>query len=218
MRNLRILGLALVAMLAISATATSVAAAAPKLTAESYPATITGASEANNVASITAGNVSCPGSSYHGLISEPSTTLTVAFEFAGCTAFGFPGIADVNGCTLVLHGVGLSLQATLDLACPPGQELTVTAVAAGATTKCTVHIKPQTGLETVTITPIGTGATRELTLDINLSGIQYTHTAGTGIGACTSGSGSTGTLVAKTVITGEKVAPGTGHVGLIPSL
>lgn len=213
MRNLKILGLALVAMLAVTATAASVASAA-KLTAESYPATVTGASEAGNEIVVTAGAVSCPKSTYHGVISEPASTLSVTPVFAGCTALGFPGVTDMNGCTLLLHSVGLALGASLDLVCPAGQEMTVTAISAG-TTKCTVHVKPQTGLESITVTPIGSGATRELTLDINLAKIQYTHTAGTGIGACTSGSGSTGTLTAKTLITGEN-AGGT-HVGIFPS-
>jgi len=218
MKNSKIFGLAFVAMLAIGATAVPVASAV-KMTAESYPTTLTGASDQGigNVVSVTAGSVSCPNSSYLGVLSAASTTVSVAPSFTGCSAFGFPGTMDVNECTLLLHGAEGSFSSTVDFVCPAGKEMTLTVLSAG-TSKCMLHIPSQAGLETVTVKAVGAGATRELTLDVNVTGIKYTHTAGTGIGACTSGSGSTGTLTAKTLITGEKVPSGTGHVGIFPSL
>jgi hypothetical protein len=216
MKNLKILGLAFVAMLAIGATAVP-AASAVKMTAEGYPTTLTGASDPGigNVVAVTAGNVSCPNSTYLGVLAAASTTVSVAPNFTGCTAFGFPGTMDVNECTLLLHGVEASFNSTVDFVCPAGKEMTLTVTSAG-TSKCMLHIPSQAGLGTVTVTPVGAGATREITLDVNVTGIKYTHTAGSGLGACASGSGTNGTLTAKTLLTGEN--GGGTHVGIFPTL
>jgi energy-converting hydrogenase Eha subunit B len=226
MRNIKILGLAFVAMLAVSAVAAT-AASAGELTAESYPATLTGAKDpgaAPDVLFTTAGNISCSNPKYTATIIAGTTTVTVTPYYGEtvekqCTAIGLPATVHMNGCDYLLHlGTGASTVATVDLICPEGKEVTITANPAehaGLTEKCTIHIKEQKGLESVNVTSLGAGSTRELTLDINISGIHYTHTAGTGLGKCTGGTGTDGKITATATVTGDTA--GGAHNGLFVS-
>ena len=210
MRNLKILGLAFVAMLAMSAVAASAASADDKLTAESYPATLTGEKdgEFKDVFTSTAGSITCTNPKYHGELTAAATTVAATANYGEtaekqCTAFGFPATIHMNGCSYLFHvTAGTLTELSVDIVCPVGQEITITANPSehGLTQKCTVHVPAQNGLETVTATNIGAGATRDITLDINIEKIKYTHTAGTGLGACASGSGTTGQLSARATI------------------
>lgn len=216
MRNLKIFGIALMAVLATSAVAAGAASAAD-LTAEKYPATLTGKNTgASDVIATTAGNVSCKTTSYHGTISGPTTKISVAPIFGECTAFGFPATIDVNGCLLVFN-VGAGLTGDVDLSCPAGQSMTITALAAG-TAKCTAHLGSQSDIEgTANFSVAGSGTTREATVSASLKGLDYTHTKGTGIGACTAGSATNGTLSAQASVTGEEESSPFNHLGIFPS-
>ena len=82
--------------------------------------------------------------------------------------------------------------------------MTFTAESAGIL-KCTVHIPAQSDITgSVVYSNVGTGPTREVRIEASLTGIDYTHTAGTGIGACASGSATTGALTFKAILTGEE--------------
>jgi len=213
MRNIKILGLALIAVLAMSAFAAATASA-NEFNAESYPTTGTGSKDGEfvDVFTTTAGTVKCTTPTYVATLSAKSTSVSAAPSYTGCTGFGFPAEVTTTGCTYVFNiGAGATTEGDVDLECTGSNEITVVAKS-GATVKCTVHVKSQTDIGgTVKYINIGAGATREVTLEANLSGVDYTHTAGTGVGACTSGSSTTGTLVAKGVVTGEN---GSGHVGV----
>src|SRR5215218_10217192 len=217
MRNLKIFGLAFVAVLAMSAVAVSAASADDKRTAEVYPTTLTGGPDPGAAADLfvtTAGNVTCPNPTYDATVAGPTTTIEISPNYGlGCKALGFPATIDVNGCTYLVHlTAGTTTEGTVDIKCPAGKEITVTANPAEAphnlTPKCVIHVKEQLGLGTLKITNVGVATTRELTLDINIEKIHYTHTSGaglgTGLGACTAGTGTTGTLTAKATVTGEK--------------
>lgn len=215
MRNLKILGLAFVAVLAMSAVAASAASADDKLTAEGYPATLTGEKdgEFKDVFTTTAGSVSCSNPKYHAELNAAATTVAATASYGEtvekqCTALGFPATIHMNGCSYLFHTTaGTTTELSADLVCPAGQEITVTANPSehGLTPKCTIHVPAQTGLETITATNVGAGATRDITLDINITGIKYSHTGeslgkGSGLGACTTGTGTNGTLTAKATI------------------
>ena len=218
MRYAKALGLAFVAMLALSAVAAT-AASADDFTAEKYPATLTGTNDPGfqDEFSSTVGTFRCTETKYTATIAGPTTSLTASPSFSGCAAFGFPVVIDMNGCTLKFN-VGAGTTGDVDLVCPAGAEVTMTANSAG-TTKCTEHIKAQSDVAgTVTYSNIGVGATREITVSSALSGIDYAHTAGTGIGKCTAGSGVNGTLNAKVILTGENDGPVfTEHIGVFMS-
>jgi hypothetical protein len=224
MRNLKVLGLALVAMFAMSAVAASMASA-DDLTSESSPVTLTGAQEENDVFTTTAGNTSCKEVKYKSApTATPTTTVSVTPEYpektAGglqnCTALGFPAKVDTNGCTYLFHiGAGVTT-GTLDIVCAGSNEITVTANNT-ATEKCIIHVKGQTGLGPITYTNVGSGTTRELTVSAKITNLSYSHTrpAGEpGLGACTTGSGTTGSYNGKAIVTGENAS---GHVGIFLS-
>lgn len=219
MRNIKILGLMLAAMFAMSAVAAT-AASADEFTSEVAPVTLTGTSESGftDEFTTTAGVVKCPKATYKGTqatVSTTTATVTPDYEDQPCTGFGFPATIDVNECQYVFHiNGGTSTEGTVDVECPAGKEITITATSAG-TEKCTVHVPTQTSIPgTVKFSGIGSGTTREITVDVNLTGVKYTHTKGTGIGACTAGSASNGTMKAKATVTGES---GSTHVGLFLS-
>jgi hypothetical protein len=133
---------------------------------------------------------------------------------------GLASTIDMNGCDYLVH---VSLTAgdttgTVDVVCPVGQEITVTAPAVG-TKKCIVHVPPQTGLTTGTGTNVGSaGPTSEITLSLALTGLKYSQTAGTAeSGNClTADNTTTGTYTGKALITGEDENTG-AHIGLLLS-
>jgi hypothetical protein len=224
MRNLKILGLALVAVFAMSAVAAS-AASADQLTSEVSPVTLTGAQEGTDTFTITAGNTNCKEVSYVGTTATPTTTVSATPSYPektklaeqNCTSLGFPATIHTNGCTYLFHiEGGASTSGTLDVVCPAGKEITVTAVS-GGTTKCTIHVPAQTGLGPVTFSNVGAGATRELKVEAKITNLKYSHTEGTGLGKCTGGTGTTGSYTGKALVTGEKDNGGTEHVGIFLS-
>jgi hypothetical protein len=235
MRNLKILGLALVAMFAMSALGASMASA-DELTAEEPKVTLHAASESADSFIITAGNTNCKEVTYDiGTVTTPTTTVTAnptypTFAKDGshnCTSIGFPATIDTNGCHYLFHvTAGASTVGDVTVQCPAGKEITVTAIAAG-TTKCTIHVPPQTlssaGIpDPVTYTNIGAGTTREVTIAVKygptagVGGLKYTHVKGTGVGACASGAGTTGTFEGKGTVTANDDA-NTTHKGLFLS-
>jgi hypothetical protein len=224
MRNLKVLGLALVAVFAMSAVAASMASA-DDLTSESSPVILSGKQEGSDVLTITAGNIACKEIKYSGTTITPTTTVTVTPSYpektsAGeqnCTALGFPSIIHTNGCTYLFHinGAG-STTGTVDIVCPAGKEITVT-TNAPATIKCTLHFPAQTGLGPVTYINTGAGTTRELRIETKITNLKYSHTAGTGLGTCTTGTGTTGGYVGKMLFTGLNDSGGSGHVGIFLS-
>lgn len=217
MRSFKILGLTLVAVF-VTSVALASTAAADDFTAESYPVTVTGSLKpaTDIVLGTTAGNTTCTTAQEHGTLSQPSTTLTMTAVFGGCTGPGMPGVWHMNGCDFLYHvEKGDSTLGTMDIVCPAGQEITKTSIIAG-TTRCTLHIPPQVGLGPLLYTNVGEGATREITVDVNINNLKYTHTKGTGLGSCTTGSGTTGTFTAKTTWTGE-VHGGGAHRGIFLS-
>ena len=220
MRNLKILGLALVAMFAMSAVGASMASA-DELTSELNQAVqMHGEKHPNftDVFETTAGNTQCSSVTYHiGTVTVPPTTIRATPTYSGCTSSGIPAVIDTNGCHFLFHVTGgSSTVGDVTVECPSGKDITVTVSLAG-TIKCTVHVPPQTLTgDPVTYTNIGSGTTREITVDVNAHGIQYTHTAGTGIGACTTGSGVTGAFKGKGILTANNHA-NTAHVGVFLS-
>jgi hypothetical protein len=216
MRNLKILGLMLVAMLAMSAVA-AVSASADEFTAEEYPISLTGEKdgEFTDQFTTTAGVVKCPEPKYSATVGAATPMVTVQPEYqdTGCTAFGFPATIDDDDCKYVFNVNAVGTTGDVDLTCTSGKELTVTANPAPLTTKCTVHVKPQNdigGTVEYINNPNGT-----VTLEVYLNGIDYKHTAGTGVGACPGGSATNGTLVAKAIVKG--VSDGKAKLGIFLS-
>jgi hypothetical protein len=208
-RNLRPLGLAFLAILAISA------AAAPVASAESFifrsdaeeETTLGGEQEGSEkkVLTTTAGTVKCEKVTYTGTqIGSEASSVELAPTYTGCTLGTASAEINANGCKYRFKtGTTESskFEGTVDIVCPEGKQIVTTAKLAG-TTKCTVDLPAQTGLKSITFTNVGSEDT-DVTADVNLSGVKYTQTAGTGLGACTGTTDENGSREGNDLITAE---------------
>ncbi len=224
-RCLQISGLCLVLVLVGSVIGTS-SAAAWQFHSEIAPLKVTGSIDSGaDVFELDAGTVSCSTVSYTGTVGNlTATTWMLSPSYSGCIAFGFANtVISMNGCEYLLHAEateGGINKGSMDIACPSGKEVTIV-VSSFGTTKCTIHIPPQTGLRTLRFTNIGTGTTREITVDLNISGaaggggLKYSQTAGTGFGACSNATNtSLGSYNGLASLTGEADFGTEGHVGI----
>jgi hypothetical protein len=133
-RNLKLLGLAAIAVLSMSAMLASAAQAEKgTLTAESYPTILTGTQTGALASTIIAGGIRtfhCTGGNLEGTITGPSSSVTLTPTYSPCTALPGNLLATVrmNGCDYTLsltkpgttgHAAGTGgLSTTIN--CPPG--------------------------------------------------------------------------------------------------
>jgi hypothetical protein len=198
-RNLKVLGLALVAVFAMSAVAAGAASAEKYAFHSAGPfTTLTGtqAGATNDVFTTDGGKVTCNTATYHGTIeAEETTTISLAPTYSSCTLEPFgSAVVSTNGCTYLIHAetrVGENDYTTnTDIVCPAGKEITVVGTLFG-TTKCTIHIPAQNLGTGITVTnATSAGGVSDIQAHISFSNIKYTETAGSGFGACTSTSGT----------------------------
>ena len=218
MGKLKSLGVVLAAVLALGAVVSSGAMADTFQTEGGQEVTLTGAQEevVNKFTFVsTAGSVTCPTTTFHAQAkSGVSTVETTQLKFSasGCLCIGIACNITTNGCNLRFHII--TTVGTVDLVCPVGKELTMDS------TKCIIHVPPQESLAWIIYSNTGFSgtSTAEVTVKAEVEHILYTHTkVGEGIGSCTSGFGTMGRLNGSAIVTGEKVWPGTGHVGIFVS-
>ncbi len=216
-RNLKVLGLTLIAMLAMSAIAAN-AASADLLYAESTPATLTGSQEGTDELRVHAGAVKCSTIKYTGTTSAFGTSqISLTPSFSGCTFVGLVATVNMNGCSYLFHFNFESGNTTgsTDIVCPFEKEITITAPKLG-TAKCIIHIPAQFGLGVwFSGINVGSGTTREVTLKLSYNALSYSQTAGTAeTGNCaTADKTFGGTYEGRALLTGENAA-GTAHVGI----
>jgi hypothetical protein len=191
-RNLKVLGLALVAVFAMSAmVAASAQAVAAKFKADSTTASAKFKIEQDgNTATGTQvfvtefGEVDCQTLTGSGTAANEAAEVTVqnvAYtghqflpESTACEAFGLEATINFNGCDYVFHA-GTSIAAgestgTADVVCPAGKSIDINA--AGL---CTVTVPAQTGLTHIifhTVNP-GGGAVSYVTATATVSNITY---------------------------------------------
>jgi len=158
--KLKTLGLALVAVLAMSAVVASAASA--QFTASSYPTTVTAISElGNDDLKTEGGSVECE-AHFQGTLTEASATMTITATNDRCKAFGFSeATVSMNGCDYVFHSNGM-----VDLECSGTNKIVITAGS------CEVQIGTQTGLSKVDLAN-GAG---DITAKATVAGIAYTVT------------------------------------------
>jgi hypothetical protein len=161
-RNLKTLGLALVAVFALSAVVASAASAQGKITSDG-PVTGTGTEITPNKLTALGRTVECPGSTMtfheynvtpHKPVPDDATTATATPHYKNCTVPGVgPATVIMNGCHYVFHiggttGVADQFSATIDIVCPAGKVIEVQAFSShpGGIKLCTTTVKAQTGL------------------------------------------------------------------------
>ena len=166
-RNLKALGLALVAVFAMSAMAASSASATDVFTSVNSPETITGTSE-NNIFEITVGGgvaINCTTASFHGNINNKDSQVTVTAAYNGTigvkphtTHCGSDlGTLDINmnGCAYWLTGEttgedpkgGGKKDATVWVECNPStNEIIIKATELGVTLKVPAQTPTEGGV------------------------------------------------------------------------
>jgi hypothetical protein len=169
--DLKALGLALVAVCAVSGLSVSAAQAAPKFTGYATPpgthvhTIITGTTETGSVEKFTAGagTTECHVSYESTSLTGEDTELTVkptkvttpgTTEDGHCNtlAFGANFKTDISyeGCDYVLHsGTKLAedeYTGTSDIKCPEGKAIDIKVTNSSGTTKCTLKVPAQNGL------------------------------------------------------------------------
>jgi hypothetical protein len=166
-RNLKVLALAVGAVLALTAMMASAASAA-QYTASEYPANATGSNtKGSEVFTTEGGKVECDSHfETKEAIAEPTATITITAHYTNCEAFGFlSATVNMEGCHYHFTLQSNSSN-TVDVICPAGQSIKITA------SSCKVEIKGQTGLNSV---PVSTSGSSVLAKP-NVSGIAYTVT------------------------------------------
>lgn len=203
--NLRRLGLSLLAALAMCAVTAVTASAEPFLFAsEASHTSLAGETVGTETFTVDAGSATCSGTKYTGTADEELVgEVALAPTYKECTAdpLGTAHVA-MNGCYFVFFPVtaeGSNHEVEAAIECPGSNVAKVTVTALGVT-KCTIDFGPQTGLKKVTVAETGSPGSIQATVE--LSGISYTQTAGTGLGACTNTSKSNGVYKATVVING----------------
>ena len=129
--------------------------------------------------------VETTGSTATATLTEPKHTPVD--ENLTCTFAGISGsIVDMNGCDFVFHA-GPPGQS--DVVCPGTNQITVTAIVAGVP-KCTIHIGPQTGKQTVIFQ---NNTIQQIIVHNTVTNVIYSTQTGTGLGACTATTTAQGT-------------------------
>ena len=207
-RNLKVLGLALVPVMALTAVAASSASALTAFTSEKAPVQLTATQEGNHVFDAAGNFITCKKASFSGTSSSTSVaTITFSGTYSECTFFGVAVTVNMNGCAYVFHANG-----EVDVECPTGKSIIFKATILGSF--CEVSVGPQNGLKTATYANIGTETTREVTMTPNITSIAYTANGGLckEVGSLKNGAYTSG----PTRITGE-TDPGSTHIGVFLS-
>jgi hypothetical protein len=146
-RKFKVLGLALVAVFAMSAVVAS-AASATNFTAASYPVTISGSQTTQHVFTAAGGETKCSTASFSGSATGASETQTITPTYEGCTSFGISSTVTMNGCDYLFHAAASgSNTGTVDLVCPTNKEVTI-----DVGSVCVIHIPPFTNKGSITYT------------------------------------------------------------------
>jgi hypothetical protein len=173
MRKLKILGLALVAVLAMSAVAASAASA--DFTMGATSGTVTGTQLPGASLATTAGNAECA----NGSGTAPYTSATTSslnfgsLSFSNCECLGRECDVIINGgCTLELTTTGESH------ICPAGGSITLTITSSPNVSLCTIHITQHT-INNITFDNVA-GTPNDIKVTIRSNNLAYEVTGGAG--------------------------------------
>jgi hypothetical protein len=205
-RRLKSLGLALLAVLAFASVSVSAASAA-EFHSEIAHTALSGTQVGEDVFTTNAGTVKCKKASYTGTSSAVTTPhQTVAPSYSECTAFGFVNATiDPNGCTYTfaaVAGTPSPITGTVQIVCTGEKKyIEVTAF------NCDVKVGPQGPLKGITYTNAGAGKTRDVTVDVSLTGLHYEQ-SGTSFPGCSGGAGTftNGTYTGQATVKGANTA------------
>ena len=202
-------GVAALVALAVLATSMVISASAAQestFTAAEYPAFVSGGpTETKSIGIGFEGGqtAECEFAGFAGQITAATSELKVSPGFGGCTAFGSTEASvEAGGCALVFHpgsGSGDEFTGTIDIACPPGEAITVKGG------NCEVQIGSQTGLGPVGYDRETAAEPADVEASFSMSptsGFAYTKTAaGSGCPLAGTGAKSDGVFTGASKIT-----------------
>jgi hypothetical protein len=148
-RKFKAVSLALIAVFALSAVAASSASATPpKFTSNSgYPVTGTGEQPVGepHVFAADGFNTTCEVAKFSGTLTAASSEQNITPVYEKCKTAGVASTVTMNGCNyrFTMRTTGVPNLATVDLICPPGQEVTIH-LGNPLSPTCQIHIPPFT--------------------------------------------------------------------------
>lgn len=193
-RNIKALGLALLAAFAFSALAVQTASADTTkhqfATTGEAPTVLTGeqeAGEGKHKFTVGEATLTCEHVTFSGTVSGTEADhVSVVPSYTEChdSSGSVPVTVHVNGCTFTFHsdteetgeGESATTHAPVDIVCPSGKEITITI--SEAEKPCVVHVPPQTGLHGVTYTNITENEKDAVTVTATVNDIKATSTGG----------------------------------------
>jgi hypothetical protein len=227
-RNFKTLGVALMAVFAMSAVVASAASATNDVfESEKVPVTLTGTQVAVNKFTLAGQAVECTGISVDATVTaSPVSQITTGEPvYSGCTYAGGAATVHMNGCKYLLTGTtdvsGDAQVAIVD--CPKEKHIAITSTAIN----CTITVKAkgaidgnQVAEEGVHYTNDGAGTTAGVLIDLTAK-VKVTSEGGTNTKAgepegvtCASLTNNTGTLDGTITVTGEETVAPFAHIGI----
>jgi hypothetical protein len=191
-RNLKVMGLAVVAALALTAVVASAASAA-EFHSSTTNTKITGAQTTTHQFVTDPGTVTCKKATFSGeQAAKTAASITITPSYTECTlATIFGNIAvtvNFNGCDYTFDATGL-----VHIECPAGKNVVVSGPG------CTVTVPAQT-VNKVSYSNTGVAGARDIDVNAEASKIKYSYTGFT----CGSGSGTeNGTYTGLTTVQGS---------------
>ena len=175
-RNLKTLGLALCAALALTAVMASAASATGTYTSSQYPTTGTATSASGNDTFTTeAGTFEC-NTHFEGSLNAPSSHLRIKVTHTECRFSIFTVAVHTNGCEYTFETPAKvsvdNYTAPVQVVCPAGKVIQITTPAGSPF--CEITVAPQTPAGSVAI--VDNTATGDVALAFGLTGINYTVT------------------------------------------
>lgn len=208
-RSIKLLGLGLLAALALSTAAAPAASANPFFHSEFAGIFLTGGQTGivANTLTTDLGEMKCNVARFDGSQGAmTTTTMTLKPTYEECKIGMENALVTLNGCRYTFH-LGEQtepIEAAMGIECPDGEELEI------ETAECTITIPAQAPLQEVTFTNEGEGTTRAVVADLNVSGIHYEeHGAG-----CVGATETTQNGIYTGVITIKGEDAGEEHVGI----
>jgi hypothetical protein len=213
-RKVKAVGLALVAVIAMSAIAAQTASAAHDVFhAESAPVTLTGTQEGTHVFTAEGNEVTCTTATFLGTQKDlTATELTINPTYTGCKFGSLNATVDTANCHYIFDDetTPSTGDAHVYSDCTTGNiKITMSG--------CTISIDNDQTLNGVAYDNVNNngGNTREVTVTATVSAINYSASGfGCGLAGIKTGAHTDGTYTGNTIVTGEEDKVGGAHVGI----
>jgi len=183
-RNLKVLGVAAVAVLAMSAAIASAAQGA--VTAGANPATVKGVQTNTNTLSNGIRTVSCTEANLTGTLAGSAESVTIAPTYGGCTGNGgTTATVTTTGCKYILTPDSSAASGTgkVSVSCEAGKNIVVEIWATGKSHSeaklCKLEVPTQGPLSGGSYKNAGSGSTEHIELSFEITSLKVLRTEGT---------------------------------------